>query len=109
MNIHNNMKMEKNVRNAIEQAWGKAKEFTIMAISFEGQTDLTHDSTAAVEIYKSNPQHPLIVRVPLRDLGTDPSKWPAVLAQKRASAIKLMRAREGIPNVRKLKTLEDIV
>ena len=106
---YQNMKLEKAVRNAIEQSWTKHKtDFSILAISFEGQTDQTHESTAAVEIYKSNPQHPTVIRVPLRDLGTDTTKWPAVLAQKAFAAAKQMRVREGIAGTRRFKTLDDM-
>lgn len=106
---YQNMKIEKAVRNAIEQAWTKhKKEFSILAISFEGQSDQTHESTAAVEIYKSNPQVPTVIRVPLRDLGTDTEKWPAILAQKGFAAAKQMRVREGIKATRKYQTLDDM-
>ena len=99
---HIDMKLHKAVRNAIEQSWTKHRsDFTILAITFEGQSDQTHESTAAVEIYKSNPQNPTVIRVPLRDLGTDTEKWPAILTQKGVTAAKQMRVREGIASTRR--------
>lgn len=48
---YQSMKLEKAVRMAIEQSWNKYKQsFSILAISFEGQIDQTHETTAAVEI-----------------------------------------------------------
>lgn len=99
------MKTQKQVSGAIQKEWlPYRKFFSIANIAYEGGDDATHNSTALVEVFKDNPQHTMIVRVPVMDLGSDTTKWSAILHKKGEDTKRQIRIRFG----RKNTTLEDI-
>lgn len=105
------MKLQKNVRNAIQRHWGQyAGEpdgFNILAIGFEGGQDEIHNMTAKVEVYRRNPQDPLHYRIPTTDLGPEVDQWGYILEQRAAAVKKQLRAREGRSATTK-KTLDEL-
>lgn len=99
------MKTQKTVSAAIQKEWmAYRKDFSIANIAYEGGDDATHNATALVEVYKGNPQVTMITRVPIMDLGSDQTKWPAILRKKAEDVKRQIRIRFG----RKNTTLEDI-
>lgn len=92
------MRLQKQVRNAIRTHWDKnvrRGDFTIIAIEFEGGHDEIHNTTARVEVYRSNPQQPVHFRIPVTDLGDEQEAWGAILDNKAKAVMKMIRSREG--------------
>lgn len=90
-------KLQKEMSGAIRGNWAKhaAKNFQILAITYDGSSDNTHETTAIVRIYKGNAQNTLDVRIPYRDLGENRARWPFILKLRGDKAAKQLSMRVG--------------